>query len=364
VPQPGIQLVTIAIRADSSYTIGTGHVMRCLALAQALRELDMRVEFICRDLPGSICHIVQAQGFVVHTLAADGARSGDEPSPETSGSPHEHWLPVRWQLDAEQTVQVLAPMSVDWLVIDHYALDARWELQVGQCARHILVIDDLADRNHHCDVLLDQNVPLVPASDYRHRVPAHAKQLLGPSYCLFRSEFALEYSDARLAQDQRMRLLVFMGGADANDYTTTLLRALQGSRAYQVIVVVGAANARLEAIRSVCQRLGCELLVGVKNMAQLIASVDLAIVASGFSAYEMAAMRVPALLLPLSEIQKRVASSLHNMGVGRVLDIDRLSCGSYIAAELESLRAMSGGDFAAFSRTGARRVAEHLLGTR
>ena len=166
----------VVFRADASVTIGTGHVMRCLTLAEALRKAGAEVAFVCRELDGNLAGLIEARGFDVHVL----------PPLEPPTDPLT-WTAAHWHEDAAQTASFLKTRA-DWLVVDHFALEHRWEKEMREHANRLMVIDDLADRVHDCDLLLDQNYLQEPAR-YDTLVPAHCRKLLGPAYALLRDEF-------------------------------------------------------------------------------------------------------------------------------------------------------------------------------
>ena len=145
----------VVIRVDSSSQMGSGHLMRCLTLAEELRdEIDVSILFICRDLPGNLSNIVKGKGYQLTLLPYDEnqQKSLDE------ASEHQQWPGASVDMDRDQTLEVIKNLGeVDLLVVDNYALDEAWETPMRRYAKKIMVIDDLADRKHDCDVLLDQN---------------------------------------------------------------------------------------------------------------------------------------------------------------------------------------------------------------
>jgi len=142
----------IAFRTDASSQIGTGHAMRCLTLADALREQDAECQFVCREHEGHLMGYIRSRGHDTHALPRTRPSSSFE-----SDLAHASWLGVDWQTDAAQTRQALGNAALDWLIVDHYALDRPWESALRSSCKRIMVIDDLADRQHDCDLLLDQN---------------------------------------------------------------------------------------------------------------------------------------------------------------------------------------------------------------
>src|SRR5690606_2585434 len=144
---------------------------------------------------------------------------------------HSHWLGATQTQDAAGCVPILAKLNPDWLIVDHYALDARWERALKPHYRKLMVIDDLADRPHQCDLLLDQTFGR-DAEDYQTWVPANCRLLCGSHYALLRPEFAAlrPYSLARRATPQLRQLLITMGGVDKDNATGQVLEALRASQ--------------------------------------------------------------------------------------------------------------------------------------
>ena len=244
----------VAFRADASLAIGSGHVMRCRALAQALQERGAQVEF--KDESGI--------------------------------------------------------NAVDWLVVDQYSLDAAWESRMRQKAAKILVIDDLADRRHDCDVLLDQNWFPDAERRYAGRVPARCRMLLGPRYALLRPEFSR--ADKRQRDGKVHRVLVSMGGMDPGNETSKAIRLLQG-RGVAVDVVVGAANPHREEIARRCAQAGFEFHLQPSNMAELMAAADLAIGAGGTTTWERCCLGLPTLQLAIALNQEAPTRALAEAGL-------------------------------------------------
>ena len=172
--------MNIAFRVDASTQIGTGHFMRCLTLADALKQHGAKIRFASRHMPEYLRDMLVVKGHEFMLLDSS-------PSDAISdGLSHANWLGTSQHADAQDTVQALSGQTWDWLIVDHYALDARWESALRQTAKNIFVIDDIADRQHDCDVLLDQNLYADMDSRYTGKVPAHCQLLLGPRYALLR----------------------------------------------------------------------------------------------------------------------------------------------------------------------------------
>lgn len=301
----------VAIRADASVALGSGHVMRCLTLAQALRRQGAQVLFLCRRLPGHLGEEIRQQGFEVRWLGA-GSAPGEQ--------------------------QVHRGRPLDLLVVDHYGLDRRWEKAMRPCARAILVIDDLADRGHACDLLLDQN--LLPDLQHRYQglLPPGCRQLLGPRYALLREDFYRESSRPRLRRDLR-RLLVFFGGSDPANLTGRALREL-AETALGADVVIGAGNPHRADIQALCDgnQGRWSLHVQTERMAELMAGADLALGAGGSSHWERCVLGLPALVVTVADNQVATTRLLHEQGACWWLgDKDSLPEGSFRQA-LDTLR--------------------------
>jgi UDP-2,4-diacetamido-2,4,6-trideoxy-beta-L-altropyranose hydrolase len=215
-------------------------------------------------------------------------------------------------------------VPVDWLVLDHYRLDARWEKALRPMARKIMVIDDLADRPHACDLLLDQNLYRAPGQRYSGKVPAECRQLLGPEFALLRPEFrrARETRESRAAQIPRARpsrrLFVFFGGSDPGDETSKALAALAhlGPEGADADVVVGSSNPHRHKVEAACAALGgVRFHCQVGNMAELMAEADVALGAGGTTTWERCCLGLPALVAVLADNQAELADTADESGV-------------------------------------------------
>lgn len=297
----------VLIRADASVRIGSGHVMRCLALAGALTQQGAAVAFACRTLPGHLCDWIEQRGFVCLRLSATAVCSNVAP-----------WYVVERD-DAVQLAET-ASDGWDWCVVDHYGLSAEWERQTSAICRFVLAVDDAANRAHVADVLLDQNLDWHYHADYRDLLPASASTLLGPDYALLRPEFAQLHLLAQPRLSLRRILLAF-GGGDADNETGRILGLLKNvlSREAQVSVVIGAAHPARQAVLAQCVEAGYECAVQVDDMAQRMLAADLAIGAAGLIAWERCCLGLPALMMTLADNQAGIAAALHAKGAALAL---------------------------------------------
>lgn len=312
----------IAFRADASLEMGSGHVMRCLTLADALSEQGAECHFICRTHQGNLAELITARGHHCHLLAIE-PDSEQEPA-EVPLLAHASWLGCGWEQDATQTLAILTDRHPDWLVVDHYALDDRWEQMMRPHVGMIMVIDDLADRSHECDLLLDQNLGRQP-DDYRERVPPHCMLLVGPHYALLRPEFAAlrGYSLQRRQIPTLKKVLITMGGVDKPNATSRVLEALRQAPLpldCRICVVMGAKSPWLEQVETLAATLPwpTEVRINVSNMAELMADSDLAIGAAGSTSWERCCLGLPTLMFVIADNQREVAHNLMSAGAAAV----------------------------------------------
>ncbi len=326
----------IAFRVDASLQMGTGHVMRCLTLAKALKMRGSEVLFISRPHQGHLIERIEQQGFQCVILS----EAKKEFFPTDRGLPHATWLGVEQEQDAEECLPILQAFQPDWLIVDHYALDYCWERLCRRSVKNILVVDDLADRQHDCDILLDQDFYEDMGTRYIGKVPTFCKLLLGPRYILLREEF--RNARKTINRDRRYvkRLLVTFGGVDVNNLTGTVLNVLSDmdkSILPQVDIVIGTQHPVREKIVSDCSKLGFSCYVQTDEIAELMSKADLAIGSSGFTSYEFIAMQLPSILIPISAIQLEVAKALERKGVAYVLTGKIENIGKEIAIALSKL---------------------------
>ena len=247
-----------------------------------------------------------------------------------NGTAHSDWLGTDWAIDAQDTRQALSAstggQSVDWLVIDHYALDARWEDALHPQAKRIMVIDDLADRPHACDLLLDQNLGRKEA-DYDGLLKGQSTTLIGPQYALLRPEFAALRSQSlarRQSAPHLRRLLITMGGVDKDNATGQVLAALQSCSLpadLRVTVVMGQHAPWLAQVQAQATQMPwpTEVLAGVDNMGQLMAENDLAIGAAGSTSWERCCLGLPTIQVVLAQNQEAIARALGHAGAALML---------------------------------------------
>jgi UDP-2,4-diacetamido-2,4,6-trideoxy-beta-L-altropyranose hydrolase len=362
----------IVFRCDASLAIGSGHFMRCLTLAATLAARGAAVEFVCRGLPAGLRQRAAARGGIaLHALAEDARRAAPGEA-DGVALKHGEWLRATQTADAADTLQVLrSGQPPRWLIVDHYALDARWERALRPHVGRLMAIDDLADRDHDCDVLLDQNLVPGPAARYAGRAPAAAALLLGPRYALLRPEFAAARARLRDRDGRLRRLLISFGAYDPANQTMKALRAVENACGpdVQADVVIGSDSPHLAEIDAFCRsRPRFRLNRDALNMAELMASADLAIGACGATAWERCCLKLPALLVSVAENQYPIAGELAGHGACVFLGRgEAVAQGALeealreLAGSPARLRAMGGRAGELCDGSGAVRVANRLL---
>ena len=301
----------IVFRTDATSQIGTGHFMRCLTLADGLKQHGAHIRFVSRKLPVHLRDMLTAKGMELVSLDSDASAA---PIDELA---HAHWLGTSQTQDAQASIQALSDRAWDWLIVDHYALDARWERAMRSSARQIMVIDDIADRQHDCDVLLDQNFYVDMQTRYTGKVPAHCQLLLGPRYALLRDEFQKLREQVKPRTGPVKRILVFFGGVDADNYTGRAIEALAeiGVKEMHVDVVIGAQHPCRAEIETNCSIQGFICHVQTDKMAELMAAADLAIGAGGSASWERCCLGLPSLSICVAANQQKLIADAAQEGL-------------------------------------------------
>jgi UDP-2,4-diacetamido-2,4,6-trideoxy-beta-L-altropyranose hydrolase len=325
----------VVMRVDASVEMGMGHLVRCMSLANALKDDGTGVFFLLRSHAAALAGLIEASGHTVRLLPDPPHRSADP----TAG--HTHWLPTTWQRDAEQTLEAIGQIGpTEWLIVDHYGLDARWERSQRQQVPRILAIDDLADRPHDCDILLDQNFVVDLETRYQGRVPATCRELLGPRYALLRREFEEERKSMAGRSGEVHRLLVCYGGSDPANETTKALGAIKSlsHNSLAVDVVIGRSNPHAELISRLCLELPqAELHRDVHNIAELLRRADLALGAGGGMSWERCCLGLPTIAVDIAANQIGALTGLAKIGALVYLGSAASVTEDQIASSIQSL---------------------------
>lgn len=349
----------VLFRTDSSARIGGGHAARCLALADELLGRGAETLFVCGDVLDWVARRITMSGHKLHHLPSLGRIDVVE-----AGWEEQRWSEEVQEGDAQLTGVAAGPC--DWVAVDHYALDATWGRTARSFTTRILVVDDLANRAHDCDVLLDQNMGRA-AADYGHLIPPGARLLVGPYFALLRPEFAAARSAAlarRRALQAPARLLLSLGSTDIGGITATVLEAVLSEGVAGAIDVIYASESA-ESLRQA--RLLAEAHANVTihvgaNMVGLLSSADLAIGAAGGSAWERCCLGLPSVVLVIAENQRLGAESLASVDAAMAVATPEAAARTAAALlrDPERLAAMTAAATAVTDGRGAERVADTI----
>jgi UDP-2,4-diacetamido-2,4,6-trideoxy-beta-L-altropyranose hydrolase len=294
--------MNVIFRVDSSTQMGIGHLMRCLTLADELQNKNHKITFICRELQGSMVNLIKHK--LIRLLENDDFRSDDL---------YLDLLGATQEQDAEQVIRVM-PENTDLLIVDNYALDEFWHKKLRQYTDKIMVIDDLADKQFDCDILLNQNLGS-QEKGYRGKVLNDCELLLGCDYALLRPEFKelrAQALEKRINTKKIKNILISMGGSDIKNITYDVLQQLDSN--FDIVVVLGSVSPHNVMIKNYAKDKNIEVIVNADNVAELMLEADLAIGAGGSTSWERCCLGLPTLLYVLADNQKVVAENLEYSG--------------------------------------------------
>jgi len=310
-------------RVDASVAVGTGHMIRCLTLAEALKRDGEECVFLSKEEKGNLNDFVRGKGFRCVSVPADKGEMEDAA--------------------ASKALVLALEKKPSWVVVDHYSLGLAWESVVRPGCDKIFVIDDLANRAHDCDLLLDQNYYENADVRYEGKIPARSKTLLGPSYCLLRPEFISAGEKIRDRVGKIERVLIFMGGSDPTGETQKALRALSAEGGISLDVVAGSSNPAVADIAALVKSISqATLHVQTPHMAQLIAAADLAVAAGGSSSWERCVLGLPSLVVLTADNQREMSAALAKKGAIERLGFYDQVTEAKIQAAFQSLKGNPG----------------------
>ena len=284
----------IFIRVDSGLKIGTGHMMRCLSLAKILIDYDFQVCFLSKRLEGNICDLIIKNGYEIKYI------SNTNNKESTSN-------------DVLDVIKIVCKeKEKPFIIVDHYDLDIEWEKQIKKYVEKLIVIDDLANRNHVCDLLLDQNLYENMEDRYSDLVPANCEILVGPEYALLRKEF-LEIRKKAIPRKNLNRIMISFGGSDPNNETIKVLSALKKIQMKQIRidVIIRKTNPNGNKIKEICDSIeNCFLYQDVENMEEFMIDSDLSIGAAGITTWERCCLGLPSIVTTIADNQVEIVKAI------------------------------------------------------
>ncbi|EKO3593547.1 UDP-2,4-diacetamido-2,4,6-trideoxy-beta-L-altropyranose hydrolase [Vibrio metschnikovii] len=289
----------VVFRVDASQYIGSGHVMRCLVLAEQLRAEHWDVKFSCLPQPGDLISLIEQKGFSVIRLTSPIQFH----TPRFDGD-YSVWLQRSEQEDAEDFIKNFSQM--EWVVVDHYGIGNLWERQVkAKFNCHILSIDDL-NRDHESDIILDQN--LWPDL-YQRYLKCRAKKLRGPTYALLRPRFRELKNNPPPKVNQ---VIAFFGGGDLTHECRKLLIAANqiSYLPFKLKVVTGRQNSDYEELLGYQKSGSIDVIQFLDDFELELASSKYAIGASGVSNWERFCLNIPSTIVTVAENQRELSNHL------------------------------------------------------
>ena len=303
----------VVFRADASRRIGTGHVIRCLTLARVLKERGAQCAMLQRRHEGNLIDLARKNGLDAFELAAPPIADHPIADEDYAG-----WLGVTMRTDAKESREALGKNACDWLVVDHYSLDESWEQAMRGHAERILVIDDLANRFHDCDVLVDQNYYRAGIARYQDLLPDSARILTGPRYALLGERYRSHRPEQPPNEKVIERILVYYGGVDPTNETARALRVLSQPEFSEIAVdvVVGFSNPhRSEIEQLIAQRPSTRLHGQQNDLVDLMLRADLTLGAGGTTTWERCCLGLPSVVTTIAANQVRYNLELARDGV-------------------------------------------------
>ncbi|MCG6202437.1 UDP-2,4-diacetamido-2,4,6-trideoxy-beta-L-altropyranose hydrolase [Psychromonas antarctica] len=309
----------VIIRADASIYIGSGHIMRCLVLAESLKEQGFHVAFASRPQQGDMIDYIRHKGFIVHELLQP--KVWLKPS---HNSDYQAWLQVTWQQDAKNLIECIA--SADLIVVDHYGIGHKWEKEITKNLKcKLFVIDDLA-RKHNADLILDQTF-LRDKSAYSIDC-SDAVILAGSQYAIINPLFH-EYRKKSIATEKIIdshKVLLSMGGVDQPNATLAVLKSFANgvNPKPKITVLLNSQAPHYEAVREFSKQNENWVthINFVENMAAIMSQHTLAIGAPGSTSWERACLGIPSIIVPLAENQKTISQNLESVNAVIRIDLD------------------------------------------
>ena len=297
------------IRVDAGIEIGDGHFLRCLTLANSLKKKFSQIIFISNQLPKHFTEKIKKNNFKISKISGYTHIQEEKLSNK-----------LKTQLlhnDLYETKKIIQKYknSINWLIVDHYGIDYVWEKNMRSDIEKIIVIDDLANRKHRCDILIDQNFYENMEKRYTKLIPNYCEQFIGPKFTLLRPEFYKARKNLK-RKKQFKRILISFGGSDPSNETKKVLLAIENlEKKYKIDVIVGTNNHNKKQIMKLCSKISfCNFYEQVENISKYMKKADLAIGAGGTSTWERCCLGLPAIVTSLSKDQVKINENMSKIG--------------------------------------------------
>jgi UDP-2,4-diacetamido-2,4,6-trideoxy-beta-L-altropyranose hydrolase len=351
------------IRVDAGMQIGDGHFLRCLTLVNELKNKFRQIIFISNELPKHFSQIIEKNNFKICRI--DGYSHIQE---------EKIAMKLKKQLiqkDFIQTKKIIEKHknSSNYLIVDHYGIDYVWEKNIRENIEKVIVIDDLANRKHDCDILFDQNFYEDMEKRYSRLIPNFCKQFLGPKFALLRPEFFNARKNLK-RRNELKQILISFGGSDPSNETYKALTSINNlEKKYIIDVIVGSNNPNKKQIMKLCLKIPfCNFYEQVDNISKYMKKADLAIGGGGVTTWERCCLGLPTIVTSLSRDQKKITEELSkiecviNLGTAKKsTKLDYVNALNEI--NLKKLRKISKKCLALVDGKGAKRATKKILQT-
>jgi len=301
----------VVFRVDASNVIGSGHVMRCLRIANRLRKKNTQCSFICRNFEGNLIELIQDNGFQVFLITQETNFSLKKGLDDLNQS-------FDWKSDASQTAAILKLIQVDTLIVDHYGLDQKWENIQKDHSRKIMAIDDLDNRKHSADILLDQNLFADPQQRYSKHLNANCKKFIGLEYAFIDPDFITQRKIIKKDRAQIKKIFLYLGNTGSSNIVSRILNIFidYGLDNFKIEVIFsGDTKEKNKILNLISQYKFIKLLDQQPNLAKLMSSCDLAIGAGGATTWERIYLGLPSIVITVADNQRECSEHLNSLGL-------------------------------------------------
>ena len=349
--------INLFVRVDAGKEIGDGHFMRCLTLVKSFKKEIHKIYFISNQLSNHQTKILKKYNFKFFKI---------------NGYTKIHNKKIKKKLideDIRNSIKIIRNYKnhQNWLLIDHYGIDHTWEKSFRRDVDKIIVIDDLADRKHDCDILIDQNYFIGNKNRYKSLVPSFCNQLIGSKYSIIRTEFSK--SRNKLKQKNKMeRIMVSFGGSDPNNETKKVLLALNSLKMnLNVDVIVGKNNPNKKEIKKIClKNSNFHYYEQIKDMAKFMKKADFSIGGGGSMIWERCYMGLPSIVTILDDNQREITKEMDRLGcLVSIGDYKKVSIKDYqseiIKMNIEKIKRMSKQCMTIVDGNGIKRICSEIF---
>lgn len=309
----------ILFRCDASNLIGSGHVIRCRTLARQLKNINKnKVVFLCRQQKGDFIQILKEEFEVIELEKI----SKKDFLVSKNKNIYESWLGCSQKEDAKNCLATLKhkKYNFDWIILDHYGIDQKWQSEFlngfsNNNKPKIMVIDDLANRSHEANIILNQNlIELKLKNPYQSLVPEYCINLLGPKYALLDSEYSKIHNNIKERVDFK-NVLIYFGAVDPKNFVEKSLRKLLEANIPDLCidVVISSYSKNYKKIKKISEENNnVKIHISLPTLVDLISKADFSIGAAGSTTWERVCLKLPTLVIATAENQINLAKSLAN----------------------------------------------------